>query len=288
MLAVSGGVDSMVLLDLLHKRPGVTFTVAHFNHGIREDAEQDKQLVESVARRLGAPFVHHKGNLGSGVSEAAAREARYDFLHKVKAATGAQAIITAHHQDDLIETAFLNMLRGTGRRGLSSLKSTDGIIRPLLPFSKERIKDYAHVNKLAWREDSTNTDMKYKRNQVRHQLLPKLTVGQREQLRILLEDIASLNETIDNELNTLLHVQPAVHTLDRQWFIMLPHSVAREVLHQWLKRHEVPQVDRRRLEQLTATLKTARPNTTHHVSKNHHLELTKSKVHIKNNANPIA
>lgn len=288
VLAVSGGVDSMVLFDLLHKRPGVTLTVAHFNHGIRPDAHLDKQLVENIAKQAGVSFVHTKGNLGPEASEAQARAARYEFLQKVKAASGARAIITAHHQDDLIETALLNILRGTGRRGLSSLKSTDGIIRPLLSYPKQRIRDYAAANRLAWREDSTNTDTRYKRNYVRHELVPRLTEGQREQLRILLEDIAQLNEQIDSELATLLHVQPAVDSIDRKWFIMLPHSVAREVVHHWLGRHEVPQVDRRRLEQLVVTLKTGQANTTHHISKKHSLELTKDRVRIKNNAKTIA
>lgn len=288
VLAVSGGVDSMVLLDLLHKRPGVTFTVAHFDHGIRTDSHLDRRLIQDVTRRHGLPLVYAKGNLGPDTSEAEARAARYKFLHSVRQSTGAQAIITAHHQDDVFETAILNMLRGTGRRGLSSLKSTDGIIRPLLAYPKDRIHEYAKTHQLEWREDSTNKDMRYKRNMVRHELLAKATPGQREQLRILLEDIAKLNKTIDSELATLLHVQPAVDTLDRKFFAHLPHSVSREMLHAWLKRHDVPQVDRKRIEQLVVTLKTGLPKTSHHISKDHALALTKKQIHIKNNVQRIA
>lgn len=283
VLAVSGGVDSMVLLDLLRKRPGIRLTVAHFDHGIRTDSAKDKQLVAQVAKQHGLPFVYQRAELGPTASEAVARAARYEFLKATQAATNARAIITAHHQDDLLETAALNMLRGTGRRGLTSLKSTDGIIRPLLQYPKSRIKDYAKVNQINWREDSTNADTRYKRNHVRHNVLPRLMPSQREQLRILLEDLVSLNHDIDNQLDTLLHVQPGVSEIDRNWFIGLPHSVAREVLHHWLRRHNVKQLDRKRLEQLVVAMKTAQPNTSHHLNTNHVLALTKKRVTVKNN-----
>jgi tRNA(Ile)-lysidine synthase TilS/MesJ len=94
--------------------------------------------------------------LGPKTSEAKARDARYKFLEEVKAVNKAKAIVTAHHQDDVLETAILNMLRGTGRRGLTSLQNRKNLIRPLLKFSKAAIKNYAKSHKLKWREDSTN------------------------------------------------------------------------------------------------------------------------------------
>src|SRR5690606_4946866 len=123
VVAVSGGVDSMALLDMVAKqsRPKVSFTVAHFDHGIRDDSHLDRRLVGEVAQRHNLPFVYERGELGAGASEALAREARYAFLRKVQHSTGARGIMTAHHHDDVVETAVLNMLRGTGRKGLSSL-----------------------------------------------------------------------------------------------------------------------------------------------------------------------
>jgi tRNA(Ile)-lysidine synthase len=281
VLAVSGGVDSMVLLDLLRKRPGVSFTVAHFDHGIRHDSHLDKQLVESVAKEHGLPFTYAKGFLGKDASEAAAREARYEFLNRVSHATNAKAIITAHHLDDLLETAMLNLIRGTGRKGFSSLKSTDGIVRPLLKYPKDRLMDYAKVNKVNWREDSTNTDTKLKRNHVRHNILSKLSSAQKAQLEILLNDIADTNSELDKELELMLHQQPAVDKLDRAWFISLPHDVAGEVLHFWLTKHDVANINRKRVEQLIAAIKTAKPKTIHDVSKNHKIHLRLKEVHIK-------
>src|SRR6185436_20114617 len=117
VVAVSGGVDSMVLLDLLRQKPKLELVVAHFDHGIREDSAQDRKLVQRIAKAYGLPFVHAKGNLGPKAGEALAREARYAFLRQVQADHDAKAIITAHHQDDMLKTAIMNLLRGTGRRG---------------------------------------------------------------------------------------------------------------------------------------------------------------------------
>src|SRR4051794_16456164 len=121
VVAVSGGVDSVGLLDLLRMDPGVKLTVSHFDHGIRDDSHLDRAHVQALARRYQLPFVYDKGALGPGASEAEARTARYQFLDNVKTKTGAHAIVTAHHQDDVLETAIINLLRGTGRKGLSSL-----------------------------------------------------------------------------------------------------------------------------------------------------------------------
>src|SRR5438132_889977 len=117
IVAVSGGVDSMVLLDLLRTKPELKLIVAHYDHGMRPNSTADRQLVQAVSKHHGLTFIYDQGKLGNA-SEATARRARYDFLHQVREASQARAIITAHHQDDLLETAILNILRGTGRRGL--------------------------------------------------------------------------------------------------------------------------------------------------------------------------
>src|SRR5437764_343012 len=123
VVAVSGGVDSVALLDMLARSDDLKLVVAHFDHGIRKDSAKDRKFVEDLAKNYDLPFVYEEGHLGSGTSEAVARGARYDFLHRVKKSHGAQAIITAHHQDDVLETAIINLLRGTGRKGLTSLTS---------------------------------------------------------------------------------------------------------------------------------------------------------------------
>lgn len=255
IVAVSGGVDSMVLLDLLQKVPDLQLTVAHFEHGIRQDSEEDLQLVRQVATQHGLPFVFNRGWLGPTVSEAAARQARYKFLHTVRQASQAQAIITAHHKDDLLETAILNLLRGTAHKGLSSLKSRDHVIRPLLGFHKAELRDYADQQQLAWREDSTNNDQKYLRNYVRQSILPRFTPDQKVQLYQHIAQSQQLSAELEKLLAVQLHIQPALDKLDRQWFIHLPHAVAREVLATWLRRHKIS-FDKKTLERLVVAAKT--------------------------------
>lgn len=259
VVAVSGGVDSIVLLDLLVKQPGVQLTVAHFEHGIREDSDQDRVLVQRVAAAHGLPFVYNRGNLGVGASEAVARAARYKFLHTVRLAAGAQAIITAHHQDDMLETAVINMLRGTGRRGLSSLKSGDRMIRPLLLCDKKQIQIYATEHHLRWHEDSTNQDERYLRNYVRNKILNKFSDEQRQQLLVHLNTAQQLNQDLEILLANQLHIQPASHKLDRKWFIGLPHAVAKEVMASWLRERGVS-FDRKTLERLLVAAKTYEPH----------------------------
>ena len=257
--AISGGVDSVALLDMLHKYPDVKVVVAHYDHGIRPDSAEDKRHVEQLAKHYKMPFVFDEGRLGANTSEAAARKARYDFLRSVQRKTGAQAILTAHHQDDLVETALLNLLRGTHRKGLSSLKSIDGIRRPLLHAPKKKLVSYARANGLVWREDSTNQDLRYKRNLVRHTLVNKLTPQQRRHLVSHLKKMHVLNDDIDALLANMLHVQPAVDVLDRGYMTRLPFGVARELMAAWLRRAGVRDFDRPGLQRMTIAAKTYMP-----------------------------
>jgi hypothetical protein len=198
----------------------------------------------------------------------------------VQQASGAKAIMTAHHQDDVVETAVLNFMRGTGRRGLTSLKSTNDIVRPLLEYDKQRIYEYAENHKLAWREDSTNSDTKYLRNYVRKHIVPKLSASQRAQLIILLDELQSKNQQIDDQLLLLLHTQPGTHQLSRKWFIGLPHDVAREVVHTWLRHRGVLHIDRKMIERLVVAMKTAKPGKTIDIDRHLQLKITKHSLEL--------
>ncbi|HEY4160904.1 MAG TPA: tRNA lysidine(34) synthetase TilS [Candidatus Saccharimonadales bacterium] len=273
VVAVSGGVDSVALLHLLAQQPDLQLTIAHFDHGIRPDSAEDRRLVQALAREHGMPFVYHEGRLGGTASEAAARQARYDFLHRVRAASGAEAIVTAHHQDDLLETVILNLLRGTGRRGLSSLKSTDVIKRPLLRVPKKELLRYAERKGLLWREDSTNADERYMRNYIRRRILSRFADSDREALLALIKRAAELNEAIDKESTAYLHLQPAQGVLDRHSFTMLPHAVAREVMAEWLLRRAGAELSRKMLERLVIAAKTGRAGTRVDINKEYWLKI---------------
>ena len=167
VIAVSGGVDSVVLLDMWAKQHHNSI-VAHFDHGIRPDSAADAQFVQELAQKYGLAFELRREELGKGASEQLARERRYAFLRSVAARYKAP-IATAHHADDIVETVAINMQRGTGWRGLAVLDSPD-IIRPLLHMTKKDILAYATNHGLTWHEDSTNNDLQYMRNRWRGRL----------------------------------------------------------------------------------------------------------------------
>jgi tRNA(Ile)-lysidine synthase len=275
VVAVSGGVDSMALLHLLSEQPGVKLTVAHFDHGIREDSTEDRRLVQSAAKEYDLPFVYHEARLGERVSEATARQARYQFLHQVQKSSNARAIITAHHQDDVLETAIINLIRGTGRKGLTALSSRPDIVRPLLDIPKQDIINYAKGQDLDWREDSTNQDLKYLRNYVRHKLLPRFKPADRLKLVNTISNLRAVNHELDSVMASQFDLQDQAGRLDRQWFNQLPHNVAREVLAAWLRAANIRNFDSRMLERLVVAAKVAPAGKIFHVLGGSFLEVKK-------------
>lgn len=170
ILAVSGGIDSMVLLERFFRDEPENIVVAHFNHGTRTSADLDEQFVSSRCEELKVPFETMKIMLGEGVSEELARQKRYDFLYHVANKYGGE-IYTAHHLDDLIESIAINLIRGTGWRGLTPF-SDNRIHRPFIEmgFYKTDILRFAAENKVLFREDPTNATDDYLRNRVRLKL----------------------------------------------------------------------------------------------------------------------
>lgn len=261
VVAVSGGVDSMVLLDLLHNQPGLELIVAHFNHGIRSDSADDQTLVSQVAMSHNIIFESEDGHLGPHVSEEQARNARYNFLRHISKKYNAP-ILTAHHQDDLLETAFINMLRGTGWRGLSSLRSTVQILRPLLHIPKSELQNYAIQHQLDWREDSTNADLSYLRNYVRHMLVARMSAKQRNFLYQNIVRQNALTDQIDHEAMQWL----GVHTyselrgvaLPRYQLVMMPLNVAHELLQAILRQKSGKSIERPLMEKALLFCKVAK------------------------------
>jgi tRNA(Ile)-lysidine synthetase-like protein len=287
VVAVSGGVDSMALLDLLSKHSSKLhkFTVAHFDHGIRADSHEDRHLVQSASANYGLPFVYERAELGLLASEAAARAARYEFLRKVQAKADARAIITAHHHDDVVETAVLNLIRGTGRRGMSSLKSVDGIIRPFINVPKRHLKSYAENNGLVWHEDSTNDNLNYKRNYVRKSLLAKARAKSLKDYNRLLQILRrqrELNQAIDQRLELILHTQPSRNKLRRKDVISLPYAVAAELIAEWLRANGKRQLSKWLVNRLTVAARTFQPGTDMLLDGASKVSFTKHHIEFKN------
>lgn len=279
IVAVSGGVDSIVLLYLLAQQrrdQKYSFVVAHFDHGIRPDSAEDRKLVQRAAQSYGLPFVYDQANLGPKASEAVARDARYKFLHTVRISAAADAIITAHHQDDLLETVIINLLRGTKSRGLSSLRSTKTLIRPLLGITKQEIRAYARQHKLEWREDSTNDDETYLRNYIRKQIMPRLDTGARSKLLEHSQKAAVLNDAIHSLTASYLDTQPEALVLNRQSFRELPEVVAHEVLADWLRLHTPVSLTSKLIERLAIAITEGRTGAKFDVARGYSIELTRN------------
>lgn len=182
IVAVSGGVDSVVLLDMLVNAGTCELIVAHFDHGIRPDSAADSHFVAALAKKYGLPFYSKREELGEKASEELARNQRYKFLRELAKEHHA-TIVTAHHADDVIETVAINITRGTGWRGLAVFGAED-IERPLVAYKKRELYEYAVKHRLEWVEDSTNASPHYLRNRLRRQLysLPSVTRGELLQL----------------------------------------------------------------------------------------------------------
>jgi tRNA(Ile)-lysidine synthase TilS/MesJ len=221
------------------------------------------------------------GNLGAGASEDVARQARYAFLEHVKKVAEADAVITAHHQDDMLETAIINLLRGTGRRGLTALKSTPRLLRPLLHAPKHSILAYAKAYGIKWREDPSNQDIKYLRNYVRHKILPEFSQDNRAKMLDHITTLSKLNDEIDKTLIDHLHLHPGTHVLDRHWFIMLPHAVARDTLASWLRIRGVQNIDSRRLERVLQAAKTLQPGKQVDIGDGHTLHISMRELALR-------
>ena len=205
-LAVSGGIDSMVLLDLFYKLR-FDICVVHCNFQLRgKESDGDEMLVREICQDRYIPYFIEKFDTLEFAKEnklsiqLAARKLRYDWFQEI-ISHGFDYVLTAHHLDDNVETFLINFIRGTGLEGLTGIPAQNGnIIRPLLPFSRLEIENYALENKIQWREDSSNASDKYFRNKLRHDIVPILK---------------ELNTGfLDSFQNTLHHLQQAESLVD--------------------------------------------------------------------------
>lgn len=233
LLAVSGGVDSVVMLDemsRIHDRNELV--VVHFDHGMQIDSWHAAKFTERLAQKYGTEFIAGSEQLGD-VSENTARQARWGFLRSVQKQQGG-AICTAHHLDDVLETMLLNLQRGTGWRGLASLRETETVKRPLLELTKSQIRNIALKRRLEWIEDESNQSDKYARNRLRYGLLSRTSPSQKEQLQKINRQLVELRPHIEDQLRFLAE---GISTddkngvrLNRTDFVQLPEVVQSELL----------------------------------------------------------
>jgi tRNA(Ile)-lysidine synthase len=179
LLAVSGGMDSVVMVELFHQL-GFEFAIAHCNFQLRGDeSEGDETLVKTLAHTYKVPFFHTRFDTATYTQDnnvsvqVAARDLRYEWFEQIRAANKYDYIATAHHLNDNIETVLHNFIKGTGIKGLRGMLAKRGrLIRPMLSLSQDEIRAFQQEYKLDYREDSSNASDKYTRNKIRHKLVP--------------------------------------------------------------------------------------------------------------------
>ncbi len=181
LIAVSGGIDSVVLVHLFHSL-GFSFSIAHCNFKLRSTASDlDENFVKTLGEQLKIKvFVKEFDTSQYATSnnlsiQLAARELRYNWFHSLLEIEQLNYILTAHHADDNLETFLINLTRSSGLDGLIGIPKKQGnLVRPLLPFSREEIENYAKERGINWREDESNAELKYLRNRIRHKIIPEL------------------------------------------------------------------------------------------------------------------
>ena len=201
IVALSGGADSVaLLLGLLHL--GQPLVAAHCNFHLRgEESDADEAFVRQLCEERGVKlYVEHFDTEAYAKQqrisiEMAARELRYDFFERLRQQLGADTIVVAHHRDDNVETLLLNLVRGSGLKGLCAMQPRNGcIVRPMLNIPRTEIEAFLKEAQQPFRTDSTNTDTAFKRNKIRHELLPLLRELNPSIDRTLAETITRLNE----------------------------------------------------------------------------------------------
>ena len=266
LVAVSGGLDSMVLLHLLHRLGsalGWQLAVAHLNHQLRgRSSDADERLVRATARTLGLRFIAGRGRVRrlserEGLSiEMAARRLRHEFLARAARRLGFRTIALAHHADDQVELFFVRLLRGAGAGGLAGMKWSNPspadarirLARPLLGCVKGELKRFARKARIPFHEDTTNAGLDPLRNRIRHELVPLL---QRRYQPALGRTTRRLMEILGAEAAWVAAAARAwLGRRRRACFSRLPVAVQRQVLHRQLGDLGIDRIDFERIEWL--------------------------------------
>jgi tRNA(Ile)-lysidine synthase len=251
LLAVSGGMDSMVLLHAFHQLQ-FTVGVAHCNFQLRDyESDEDQHFVQSIAKSLAIPIFVKEFETATIANEqkssiqVTARTLRYDWFYELLTKESYDYIVTAHHLDDSLETFLINLSRGTGLEGLTGIPvQNDKIFRPLLPFSREEIENYAITNNVKWRDDSSNASEKYLRNKFRHSIVPILKEINPTFLDSFQKTLHHLNEaqSIVNDGEQILYREVVTEKENGTLHIDLKKLLLRSnytaYLYQWLKHYE--------------------------------------------------
>ncbi|MCG9792974.1 tRNA lysidine(34) synthetase TilS [Flavobacterium algicola] len=247
LLATSGGLDSMVMLDLFRK-VNSDIAVAHCNFQLRAlESFGDQNFIQDYASKFDVPIFVTQFDTTAFArdyklsTQVAARELRYNWFYELLEIEEYDYILTAHHADDNLETFLINLSRGTGLDGLTGIPEQNGaIVRPLLAFSREDILNYAQSNGIEWREDSSNACDKYLRNKIRHDLVPILKELNPQFMAIFQKTQSHLQDAsaMVEDASTMVYQQVVsqeeeVYYIDLVQLLKLPNY--KSYLYHWLK-----------------------------------------------------
>jgi tRNA(Ile)-lysidine synthase len=251
IVAVSGGVDSVVLLDLLHRAGFTALVVAHYHHGLRGgEADRDRQHVRQFAQSYNLPFVTARGRTRERARqrreslEESARKLRRAFLARAARRHGATRIFLGHHAGDVAETMLFHLARGSGPRGLAALRATaplddTGLTleRPLLFCTRQDITDYAASRNLPFVEDTSNQSTAHTRNRLRHEILPALSAAMGFDPAPAMTRLADILAAEESWWSEHLAARAAKTVIDLPDFRAQHPAIQRRWLHAWIKEH---------------------------------------------------
>lgn len=275
LIGVSGGRDSIALLHWLHSLGFKQLIVCHLDHALRKGSRADREFVARLAKRLGLKMEAARKDIKSLARrtkhslETAARNARYEFFAKAAKKHGCSQIFLAHHADDQTETFLFNLLRGSGTAGLGGMKASGSrviqsvsltLLRPWIGVWREEIERYVTHHTLQFREDESNTDPRYTRNRIRHEVLPFLSKAMDRDVRRTIWRAAEICRADDEFIASQIPSNGS--ELSVPALRALPDALQRRSIQAWLQTHRVRDVGFEEIEAVRSLLisKTAKVN----------------------------
>jgi tRNA(Ile)-lysidine synthase len=277
LIGVSGGRDSVVLLHQLHAAGFRDLIVCHLDHTLREESAEDARFVARLAKKLRYPCVLDRVDIAARAKrrkrslETEAREARYEFFARVAREHDCPRLFLAHHADDQVETFLFNLFRGSAASGLAGMSDlTDRVVagvrlqisRPMLPLWRVEIDAYIAEHRLKFREDDSNTDRRFTRNRLRHEIIPALEQTFGREIRHAVWRTAEILRAEDELLDGLLGTASPPEQLSVSELQAAPLALQRRRLHAWLRSWGVPNIGFAEVEAVRALLqgRTAKTN----------------------------
>ena len=295
IVGISGGCDSVVLLDLLRRAAFEKLIVAHMNHGLRgKAADRDEKFVRELAQTTGVGFVFSRAKAKLRATrnkesiEEAARNLRRTFFARASKKHKAKTVFLAHHANDAAETMLFHLARGSGRRGLGSLReeaplenSAAIIVRPLLGFTRAEIVNYARMRKLVWREDKSNSSRDFTRNRLRHDVLPLLAKAVGHDPVLSMARAAEIMDCEEEWLGGLVAAEACAAQIDVHALRRMPVARQRRLLRAWLCTRTRGEVDFEKVENARIVALSNDKPAKMNLPRTHHLRRRAGKLFVE-------